>query len=176
MLLYRRQALVGLSMPWIAGALAAAVWAGPAFEPDDIDVKAIDAMIKAAPKAKTILVDVRTAEEFAVSHLQAAVHIEPGTTPEDVVKRLGVPVEGANVVLYCTVAIRSKGLAINAQDQLLNAGAIGVYVMSDGLIAWANADLPLVDVRGATRFVHPSDQATGSRLKDPSRVRFEPRD
>lgn len=61
------------------------------------------------------------------------------------------------------------------RDALLKSGAKRVRILKDGIVAWANVDLPLVDAKGPTRFVHPSDQDTAQRLIDPTRARFEPR-
>ncbi len=141
-------------------------------EPDELDIRAVAALVA---KRTPLLIDVRGVEEFTVSHIVGALQVAPDTSPDALVKLLAKRLKGTTVILYCTVGTRSMGLGINVQEDLLKAGAKSVYVMKDGLVAWANADLPLVDHMGPTRFVHPSDQATRARFSDPGRARFEPR-
>ena len=160
-----------------AAGMAATAFAGPSlaaseFEPDEIDAKALSALIATS---RVILVDVRLAEEYAVSRIKGAIRTDYEVETDALVRLLGPRLKGAEVVLYCTVGPRSAGLGINTQEALQMAGAKRVRVLKDGLIAWANAGLPLVDAKGPTRFVHPADQDTAKRLTDPKRARFEPR-
>jgi rhodanese-related sulfurtransferase len=175
MYIHRRSVCIFVSSAVLAASISCGN-AGSEFEPDELDVKAIAALIaKRSPMPLVLLVDVRHTQEFAVSRLEGAIQIEPDTPTEIVLRRLGTRIKGADIILYCTVGTRSMGLGINIQDELQKAGAKSVHIMKDGLIAWANADLPLVDHKGATRFVHPSDQSTRNRFLDPGRARFEPR-
>ena len=142
------------------------------FEPDEIDAKALYTLFG---RSRTILIDVRLAEEFAVSRIKGAIHAEHTTEPETLVRHLGARLKGAEVFLYCTLGPRSVSLGINVKDALLGAGARNVRTLKVGLIGWANANLPMVDAKGPTRFVHPADQNTIQWLTDPTRARFEPR-
>ena len=152
--------------------VAAAEFEPAAFEPGQIDARSLTALVA---KSRVVLVDVRTAEEFAVSRIKGAVRADQTTEQDVLIRRLGARIPGAVVVLYCTLGPRSVGFGINAQDALTTAGAKAVLTLTGGLIAWVNAGLPLVDAKGPTRFVHPSDQATSQHLSDPTRARFEPR-
>lgn len=141
-------------------------------DPDEIDATALAAAIG---RGRVLLVDVRLLEEYSVSRIAGAIRVDPAIDTGALVRRLGARITGTDVVLYCTLGPRSAGLGINAGYALVNAGAKRVRILKGGVIAWANAGLPLVDHKGATRNVHPSDQATALSLTDPSRARFAPR-
>ncbi|XP_078278120.1 sulfurtransferase Alvin_2599-like [Rhinoraja longicauda] len=110
-----------------------------------------------------LLLDVRSAAEYEVSHLEGAVRIDPDTSDvETVVKDLGLTASepARDVVCYCTVGYRSSRLA-QRLDQALSAGAKGspsprVYNLEGGLVKWANEGKPIVDSGGKpTPLVHP---------------------
>ena len=94
-----------------------------------------------------VLLDVREAREFAVSHLPRARRLPPGQLPADV---LALP-RATPVVTYCAVGVRAGAAA----RQLQAAGFTDVRVLTGSIFAWANAGRPLVNDAGATPLVHP---------------------
>ncbi len=85
---------------------------------------------------EALLVDVREANELAQAHLEDAVHVpmsafDPGLIPVDT---------GKKVVFICARGARSEqvGKYVVAQGILTEA-----YNLAGGLIAWAEAGLPL---------------------------------
>ncbi|MDO8295896.1 MAG: rhodanese-like domain-containing protein [Caulobacter sp.] len=110
-----------------------------------------------------LLVDVREVDEFAVSRLRGAVRLDPGASVAAARSRLSGNVRGRVLVLYCSVGRRSSAMARRIQAAMAADGATGVLNLRGGIFAWHNAGLPLVNARGATRYVHPFN-ATWGRL------------
>lgn len=113
-----------------------------------------------ADKGRTppILLDVRTAPEFQVSHLAGAVRIEPGSDPE----QLHLP-NVRPIVTYCSVGYRSAKMA----KQLRARGFRNVQNLQGSIFAWANENRPLVRDGKPTDRVHPFNAFWG-RLLDKS--------
>lgn len=55
-------------------------------------------------------------------------------------------------------------MARRIQAAMAADGATGVLNLRGGIFAWHNAGLPLVNARGATRYVHPFNAAWGRLL------------
>lgn len=104
-----------------------------------------------------LLIDARSAEEFAVSHLPGAVHAPSAAA----VKRLldGQSASRA-VVLYCSVGVRSARVA---QD-LMALGVTRVANFQASIFAWANQGLPLKRGGEFTTQVHPFNSKWGVLL------------
>jgi len=95
-----------------------------------------------------VLLDARTREEYAVSHLEGARH---APTERAALAALAEAPEDARVVVYCAVGFRSGRLA----ERLQARGYESVHNLEGSIFAWANEDRPLY--RGAERVevVHP---------------------
>lgn len=105
---------------------------------------------------QSILVfDVRRLEEFSVSHIDGAIHLNPKIRRADFLRIYRDEIRGKNIVLYCSAGYRSSRLAGKLQDELLQNGASGVYNLRGGLFAWHNQNLGLVNSAGTTDFIHP---------------------
>ena len=126
-----------------------------------------------AGSGQIVFVDVREAEEYAVSRIDNAVRVAPGANAEQVVAKLG-DVSGKTIVLYCSVGVRSSQLAARVQETLKAAGARGVYNLSGGIFRWHNEQRRLADARGPTRFVHPYDTWWAKHVARQDAVRYSP--
>ncbi len=85
---------------------------------------------------EAVLVDVREAEELAQAHLEEAVHVPMSAFDPEL-----IPIDtGKKVVFICAQGARSEqvGQYVVAQGILTEA-----YNLAGGLIAWAEAGLPL---------------------------------
>lgn len=111
--------------------------------------------LAASVGARPVLVDVREAEEFAVSHLEAAANLQ---TAAAIAAR--VPDKSTPLVVYCSVGYRSAEVA--AELQALGYG--NVRNLRHSIFAWASAGRPLVNVGGATDKVHPFNATWGSLI------------
>jgi rhodanese-related sulfurtransferase len=111
-----------------------------------------------------VLVDVRTGEEWAVSHLAGARHVIPGSPAEAALPN--VP-KDAPVVTYCAVGYRSAELA----TKLRSTGFTHVQNLEGSIFEWANEHRPLVRDDGAlVSRVHPYSSFWGRLLKDEARA------
>lgn len=114
-----------------------------------------------------LLLDARGPDEYAVSHLPGARRVDPDASAGDLAAALGTAARDRPVVVYCSVGVRSAGVA----ERLRAAGFADVRNLDGSVFRWANEGRPLV--RGgagsdaAAREVHPYDAVWG-RLLDPA--------
>jgi rhodanese-related sulfurtransferase len=114
-----------------------------------------------------IVLDVRSAEEFEVSHLPGAIRVEPEGDLPDFLRTLD---HDAPVVAYCSVGYRSSRLV----ERLRQEGFTDAKNLEGSIFEWANRGY-LVERDGTpVREVHPFDAKWG-RLLDPSLHAYRPR-
>ena len=114
------------------------------------------------PEQKLILLDSRPEEEFAVSHLQGAIQVNPDVEAAS----LGDLPRDARIVVYCSVGYRSAAVA----RRLSRAGFADVYNLRGGLFAWANDGLAIYRGDEPADQVHPYGGPWGKMLDE----RFHP--
>jgi rhodanese-related sulfurtransferase len=116
-----------------------------------------------------LLLDVRTPEEFAISHLQGA-HQTDST--ETAVATVAMTDPGALVVAYCSVGYRSAALVQQLRDRGIDA-----VNLEGSIFQWANENRPVYRGPGPVTEVHPFDDSWGTLLErnlwayDPSMAR-----
>lgn len=130
-----------------------------------------DAVAAKAGQDDLLLIDARSKEEFSVSHIKGAVHVEPDTTAAEFKSRFGDQIKDRDVVFYCAVGVRSSTLATRASDILKEKGARSISNMAGGIFAWHNEERPLVDSSGATQSVHSYDAWWGRLVARPEHSR-----
>ena len=114
--------------------------------------------LAAQPSGDYLLVDVRSAAEWSVSHLPAAFRCEdPGAAVAEARRR-----HCTRVVVYCSIGERSSQLA--ERMQALDPNLL-IHDLAGGIFTWASEDRTLVDADGQpTRLVHPYDTSWGALL------------
>lgn len=119
-----------------------------------------------ASKPQPVLLDVRKREEFDVSHLPGAIHIDPGASPEELAAKLtalGIA-KGQPIVAYCSVGYRSSACA----KKLGEVGFTDVVNLEGSIFRWANEGRTVVRTDGTTEVptheVHPFDAKWGKLL------------
>lgn len=123
----------------------------PRIPPDELERRLAEEGAK-----RPLLVDTRSAEEFAVSHLPGALHavsaaeVEslPGYRPD------------RPLVVYCSVGYRSSALAA----RLLQRGHPEVLNLEGSIFRWANQGRPLERAGREVRQVHPYSENWGRLL------------
>jgi rhodanese-related sulfurtransferase len=95
-----------------------------------------------------LLLDARSADEFAVSHLPGAERVEPLA---DAAALRTHAASGLPVVVYCSAGYRGARVA----RRLREAGAKDVSNLEGGIFAWANEGLEVVRNGELVREVHP---------------------
>lgn len=158
---------------WLGLARTTRLEAAEPFEAPTIEARALARRL-AASDGRIILFDVRAREEIAVSYIEGSIAVDPQTAPAAFLAMHNDRIAATTVAFYCAIGLRSAGFANNLLDDLKAAGATEVLVLQEGIVAWANADLPLINAHGPTRFVHPYDQSVVKFLRDPSRARDTP--
>ncbi|MDJ1182473.1 rhodanese-like domain-containing protein [Roseofilum casamattae] len=105
---------------------------------------------------KTLIVDVRAPEEFAVSHLKGAVNLED---PEAILQ-LAQQQQAEQIVLYCSVGYRSAQMAQMIEEQ----GWDAVVNFEGSIFEWANSGRPVFLKSEEVEVVHPFDPVWGKLL------------
>lgn len=130
-------------------------------------ISAAELRQKLASGERVILVDVREAEEYAVSHLEGA----EWSDPLDPYAMLPLDLDPATpIVAYCSVGYRSSQWV----ERLREAGIEGAVNLEGSIFEWVAAGLPLVDAWGPVDVVHPYSE-TWAWLVDEEHRAFEPR-
>lgn len=139
---------------------------------ETVSTDALAAWLADSTRPAPLLLDAREPNEYAVSHLPGAVHVDPNADASALSDRFAVADPSRPVVVYCSVGYRSARLA----GELEKAGFEHVQNLGGSIFRWANEGRPVVrEVDGETvpaQKVHPYD-ATWSRLLD---ARFHPAD
>lgn len=113
-----------------------------------------------APSAqRPLLLDARSPEEYAVSHLPAARRVAPNATS---VPALDSVARDTAIVVYCSVGYRSARLASRLQSQ----GFRNVANLQGSIFRWANEGRTVVQGDTPVRAVHPYDATWGRLLHD----------
>lgn len=127
-----------------------------------VDTETLAEWMSAPPSKTPLLLDVRSQEEFAVSHLRGAVRVEPGQRSFE---WLSVD-EGRPIVVYCSVGYRSAAIV----DALRASGVTDIRNLRGGIFTWANEGRPLFQDGVSASTVHPYETLWGLLLRDELRV------
>lgn len=104
----------------------------------------------------TVLFDVRTKEEYAVSHLQNAIRLDPDLDPNNFLRNYGSLLEDRQVIFYCSTGRRSTELAEKVAAVQAQQGKVATPAnMKGGIFRWHNESKPLVNATAPTEKVHP---------------------
>jgi len=110
-----------------------------------------------------VLLDVRTEDEWVVSHLPDAQRVEPNASIEQAIPGVA---KATPIVTYCAVGYRSATLA----TQLREAGFSKVQNLEGSIFQWANEHRPLVRDGQPVTTVHPYSSLWGRLLNDDARA------
>jgi rhodanese-related sulfurtransferase len=118
-------------------------------------------------RGSPMVLDVRTAEEYEVSHLKGAIRVDPDGELPDFLRTLD---HEASVVAYCSVGYRSSRLV----ERLTKEGFTDAKNLEGSIFEWANKGYPVERDGAPVQEVHPYDAEWG-RLLDPSLHANQPR-
>ncbi len=127
-----------------------------------------------ADKKDVVLIDVREEGEYAVSHIDGALRIDPKASASEVAAQIGSIASGKDVIFYCSVGVRSSQLADRAKDELQAMGAGDIYNLSGGIFAWHNEKRALKSDAGDTQMVHPYDRVWGKLVNRQDYISYAP--
>jgi rhodanese-related sulfurtransferase len=94
-------------------------------------------VLLAEPPADLVVLDVRTPEEFAESHLAGAININ--VEGPDFAGSVADLDEDAPVFVYCRTGRRSANAVTIMQD----LGFTELYDLDGGIVSWSHAGLPI---------------------------------
>jgi len=114
----------------------------------------LDSWLADASRIQPLLLDVRTAEEYAVSHLPGAVRVEPAARVDEV---LATTYSEQPIVVYCSVGYRSSEFA----QRLQHGGRTSVVNLEGSIFAWVNEGRALQVDNSTTDRVHPYNAIFG---------------
>ena len=132
------------------------------------------ARLQTLPADQVLLIDVRETEEYAVSHLETAIQVDPDISNREFMRQFESNLRDKIVIFYCSVGYRSSELAEDLQERLGESGAKAVYNLEEGIFGWHNAEMPLVNQAGETSLVHPYDDHWGRFLKRQQEISYRP--
>lgn len=122
-----------------------------------------------------VIFDVRDEKEFAVSHIDGAIQVDPNIKPEAFTALHGDKLAGKTVIFYCSVGRRSSALAERVSGYLPATGAAGAYNLVGGLFQWRNESRPLMTTDGTpTDAIHPYNNHWGRLIDDKSAIHYAP--
>ena len=141
--------------------------------PDVQHVQANDPML--LNSEDVVVFDVREEKEYAVSHLNNAIRVDPKINPEDFVTAFAEKTKDKQVVFYCSVGQRSSRLAQRTQSTLIANGAKAAYNLQGGIFNWHNEQRDLVTPDNTpTERVHPYNAYWGRMVNDRSKTAYTP--
>jgi len=141
---------------------------------DYADVAQISAESLAKLDPDTLLIlDIREPAEYAVSRIPGAIWVNPSSTADTATIQIG-DVTGKQIIVYCSVGMRSSIFAEREQESLLANGAISVANLERGIFGWHNEGRELVDANGLTDVVHPYDAVWKRYVERDEKARYTP--
>lgn len=108
---------------------------------------------------RPLLLDARSPEEYAVSHLRGARRVDPTAKRYT---ELDTLTAGTPLVVYCSVGYRSAGVAQALREQ----GFTNVANLKGSLFRWANEGRSVYRDGQRVAAVHPYDASWGTLLAD----------
>lgn len=123
-----------------------------------LSTDALAEWLSQADRENPILLDARTEQEFAVSHLPNAQRIEPDTKDFSCLSELPLDTP---IVVYCSVGYRSSKLA----NHLQQSGFTNVMNLEGSIFQWANEGRPIYREHQSVQQVHSYSPAWAYLLK-----------
>jgi rhodanese-related sulfurtransferase len=125
---------------------------------EEINCEELAQLLSDSAKPQPLVLDARSQTEYAVSHIETAVHID-AFTPD--LAALSTDSKDRVIVVYCSVGYRSAKLA----QHLNKAGMKCIYNLSGGIFQWANEERSIFKDEHPTQLVHPYNRIWGKLLK-----------
>ncbi len=125
---------------------------------EEITSKELAQLLLDSAKPRPLVLDARSQTEYAVSHIETAVHINALSSD---LTELSTVSKGRSIVVYCAVGYRSAKLA----QQLDKAGMKCIYNLRGGIFEWANEGRLIFRDEQPTHLVHPYNAIWGKLLK-----------
>ncbi|MFY0688757.1 MAG: rhodanese-like domain-containing protein [Cyclobacteriaceae bacterium] len=116
-----------------------------------------------ASREEVVILDIRSIDEFNVSHIEGAKLIDYDSFNEQDVKDID---KSAEIIVYCSVGYRSEKVG----EKLLEMGFPKVLNLYGGIFEWKNNGFEVYNDRGVTDSVHTYNQKWSQWLKNGVKV------
>jgi len=116
-----------------------------------------------------VVFDVRSEEEFAVSHIDGATPISPKMSKKEFVSRYQDIIKGKTIVFYCSVGERSSKMAERVTE-VSKLDTAKVFNLEGGLFKWHNERRHLINSNGETTLIHPYNHDWSRLLEQKDRL------
>jgi len=130
-----------------------------------LDWQDLKAGLVSSDSSRFLLFDVRTPQEYEVSHLASAIRVDPDLPAEEFIKQYGDSLPGKCVVFYCSVGYRSAQLLQRLQKVLQAARVHSAANLRGGIFRWHNEGNPVVNATGPVQAVHPYNRFWGTLIR-----------
>lgn len=120
-------------------------------------------------KERLVLFDVRTQEEYAMSRIDGAIHLDPGTSANSFLEDYGGRIPGARLIFYCSVGQRSSEFLGRVHEACMQAGAKACSNLRGGIFRWYNEGRPVVNDEGETDDIHGYNAVWGMMIEKRAR-------
>lgn len=107
-----------------------------------------------------LILDARTAKEFAVSHIQGAMNTPDADAAINLLSNSGAN-KNARILIYCSLGYRSGDLVRKLKQQ----GYTGLINMEGSLFEWVEKDYPVYQAGTLVTKVHPYNLWWGKNLR-----------
>lgn len=167
---------VGLGLGWSASASTARTADTPSWGALKLSIRErfpavrqlsvadLNGWLRDSTRPAPLLIDTRSAAEYADGHLPGALHAESVAQLRQVQQRLGPQATARPLVLYCSVGYRSSALVTALAEQA--TPPVGpVYNLEGSIFEWANRGYPVVGSDGRAAKVHPFNRKWGALLR-----------
>lgn len=131
----------------------------------NISVQDLHKQLAESPKPLYLVFDVREKEEYNLSHIASAIHIDPKMSENDFFTTFSQQISGKHLVFYCSVGERSSLLIERIQEACKKSGTASVSNLRGGIFRWYNEGLPVVNADGITDEIHPFNSLWGMFLE-----------
>ncbi len=122
-----------------------------------------------------LLLDARADDEIAVSRLPGAIPVDPDIDTAEFMTRFGAAAKDRDIIIYCSVGVRSSKLATRVREAMMAKGARRVANLQGGIFAMHNTGRGLVDRLGHTDLVHPYSWWWSGYIDFDNLTRYDPR-
>ncbi len=130
-----------------------------------IEIDSFARRIASQDRTRLLILDVRSPNEFAVSHIQDAIRVDPDITGNGFARTFADTIKGKDLIFYCSVGYRSSILLARVQQHALEAGAISLANLRGGIFRWYNEQRPVVRYDAQVDTVHPYNALWGQLLR-----------
>lgn len=112
-----------------------------------------------------IVFDVREEEEYNMSHIASAIHVDPKTNEAEFLSTFSNRIADKNLVFYCSVGERSSLFIERVQEACKKSAAASVSNLRGGIFRWYNEGFPVVNASGTTNEIHPFNALWGTLVE-----------